>query len=74
MNRQEAILELQNKGNLTDAEKIALDGLIAWDLVIMELQDKIEFTRKCHAKDYSLGMDAALYIIQTHLQDDNIII
>ena len=74
MNRQEAILELQNKGNLTDSEKIALDSLIAWDLVITELQDKIEFTRKCYAKDYSLGMDAALYIIQKHLQDGNIII
>lgn len=73
MDRKEAIDRLQCVDSLDSATSIALDSLIAWDGVISELSDKIEFFRKCGAKDYAQGMDAALYIIQQHLHDGNII-
>ena len=73
MNRYEAIYKLQNKENLDEATQVALDSLLAWNDVISTLKDRIEFADKCHAKDYRAGIDAALYVVQQRLNDENIV-
>lgn len=73
MTRKDAIDRLQSADSLSDEMDVALTSLIAWESIIDELKYKIEFFRQCGAKDYAIGMDTALYIIQQHLKDGNII-
>lgn len=73
MTRKEAIDKLQCIDSLDDATSVAVNSLLAWETVISELTEKIAFSKQCGAKDYALGMDTALYVIQQHLHDDNIV-
>jgi hypothetical protein len=73
MNVIEAINKLRQDDTLSEEIQMAIRSLIAWQSVIDDLQNKIEFARMANAKDYAIGMDTALFVIREHLKETNII-
>ncbi|MBQ2856619.1 MAG: hypothetical protein IJE78_05715 [Bacteroidaceae bacterium] len=73
MTRFEAIMELQGRENLDEATQVALTSLKSWSAIIEELQARIDLAQQCNAKDYKIGLDAALYLIHQHLNDEDVI-